>query len=611
MPRFAAATFGFTGLAALCLAGCELPDAPPPRAEDVPSAIAAPLQADNAEAAKLYRVVETYFNEYLALNPIFASSLGDHRFDERFGDFASASWMADSLGIEQESLERLAQVDPTQLQGEDLVSYEAFRRQRELNIYGYRYPSELLAISQVANWGEVLPRLAAGDAGQPFRTTADYDAFLARMDGFASWTEQVINNLRAGVSKGVVLPKVVVERTLPSLAQFAGIENPRHSIFWQPLLNLPPGPTVAERRRLVAAYDEKLRKRVFPAYRRLHEYLVREYLPKARETIAWSDLPGGSAWYAYLVRYYTSSQMTPDQVHEVGLREVTRLRANLANLQPSLAVGGDVRTLLEAMRADPKFRAAEGDAALAAYGAIGARVQAHMPELFARGIEAKPVLRAVESYRASWAPAVEYAPPGADGRRPATLYVNTRRGAPRFEMEPAFLHEAVPGHHYQRVVAQDAPNLPSFRRFANDAPYTEGWALYAETLGLELGLYAEPEARFGALVRELLHAALLVVDTGIHARGWTRARAIEYLRANSALGENEIAAVVDRCIAAPAQSLAYKAGELKILELRRRAEAALGARFDPRAFHEQVVGGGSLPLAVLEARIDRWIARGR
>ncbi|HET9694259.1 MAG TPA: DUF885 domain-containing protein, partial [Steroidobacteraceae bacterium] len=320
----------------LALVGCEFPAEPTPRPEDAPSPIAATLQASNAEAAELYRVVETYFNDYLALNPIFASELGDHRFDDRFGDYASASWMADSLGIEQEALERLAAVDPAQLRGDDRISYAAFKRQRELAVYGYRYPSELLAINQLDNWSNVFAQLGSGAGAHPFRTTRDYDNFLARMDGFVAWSEQAINNLRAGVSKGVVLPKIVVERTMPQLEAFAHLEDPRQSIFWQPLLNFPPGPSVADRRRLIQAYDEKLRESVIPAYRRLHEYLAQEYLPQARESIAWSALPSGDLWYAYLVRYHTTTELTPAQVHELGLREVARLQVGLAALQPAL-----------------------------------------------------------------------------------------------------------------------------------------------------------------------------------------------------------------------------------------------------------------------------------
>jgi len=595
---------------ALVLAGCDFAPEPPARAEEQPSKLSAPLRASNAETVELYRIVETYFDQYLALNPIYATGLGDHRFDDRFGDYASMSWIADSLGVEQESLEKLQAVDPRQLSGEDLVTYEAFKRQRELNIGGYRYPSELLAINQLDSWPNTFAQLGSGKGAHPFRTTRDYDNFLARMDGFVAWVDQAINNLRAGVGKGVVLPQVVVERTLPQLEAFGRLEDPQQSVFWQPLLNFPAGPTVADRNRLLRAYDAKLRTKVLPAYRRLHDYLAQEYLPKARTTAGWSDLPSGDLWYAYLVRYHTTTELTPDEVHELGLREVARLRANLAGLQGALGVGGEPRAVFDAMRADPRFQFREPRALLAGYESLRARVDAGLPALFQRRPKAAFEIRPVEDFRAASASAASYRPPSADGARPGIFYVNTYDlgSRPSYAMEALYLHEAVPGHHYQIALAQEAPNLPRFRRFGWDTAYGEGWALYAESLGSELGLYADPYSQFGALTMELWRAARLVVDTGLHAKGWERQRAIEYLRANTALGEADIAAEVDRYIAWPGQALAYKVGQLKILELRREAQARLGERFDLREFHEQVVGSGSLPLPVLEAKVRRWIS---
>ena len=595
---------------ALALAACDFAPEPAARAEEQPSALAAPLRAANADAARLYRVVETYFDQYLALNPIYATALGDHRFDDRFGDYASMSWMADSLGIEQESLEKLQAVDPRRLAEADLVTYEAFKRQRELNIGGFRYPSELLAINQLDSWPNTFAQLGSGRGAHPFRTTRDYDNFLSRMDGFAAWVDQAINNLRAGVSKGVVLPQVVVERTLPQLEAIGRLEDPRLSVFWQPLLNFPAGPSVADRQRLLRAYDEKLRSKVLPAYRRLHDYLAQDYLPKARTSVGWSELPSGDLWYAYLVRYHTTTELTPDQVHDLGLREVARLRANLAGLQVALGVAGEPRAVFDAMRANPRFQFSDAQQLLAGYESLRTRVDAALPALFLRRPAATFEIRPVEGFRAAAAATASYQPSSADGARPGVFYVNTYDLAsrPSYSMEAVYLHEAVPGHHYQLALAQETPNLPRFRRFGWDTAYGEGWALYAESLGSELGLYADPYSQYGALTMELWRAARLVVDTGLHAKGWERQRAIDYLRDNTALGEADIAAEVDRYIAWPGQALAYKVGQLRILELRGEAQAKLGERFDLREFHEQVVGSGSLPLPVLEAKVRRWIS---
>ncbi len=417
---------GLAVLASLLpLAGCEFPPDAPPRAEDQPSPLSAPLRAANADTARLYRVVETYFDQYLALNPVFATELGDHRFDDRFGDYASLSWMADSLGIEQEALERLQAVDAKQLTGEDLVTYEAFRRQRELNIGGYRFPSELLVIDQVGSWPVSFALLGSGQGAHPFRTTRDYDNFLLRMDGFVAWVDQAINNLRAGVDKGVVLPKVVVQKTLPQLEAFGRLEDPRQSSFWQPLLNFPPGPTVSERRRLLRVYDEKLRTRVFPAYRRLHDYLATEYLPRARDTVGWSELPSGDLWYAQRVRQQTTLDLAPDAVHDLGLREVARLQAELARLQPALGVAGDLPALLETLRSDPRFQFASAADLLRACDRLRPRVEANLARLFARKPRAIPGTRAVEDFRAAAATAASYQPPSVDGARPGVVYLNT------------------------------------------------------------------------------------------------------------------------------------------------------------------------------------------
>jgi uncharacterized protein (DUF885 family) len=597
-------------VATLALTACDFASEPSTRPEERPSALSTPLRASSAEAVELYRVIETYFDQYLALNPILASELGDHRFDDRFGDYLSMSWMADSLGIEQESLEQLTAIDPKRLAGEDLVTYVAFKRQRELGISGYRYPSELLAINSYSNWPAAFARLGSGQGAHPFRTTRDYDAFLARMDGFVVWVDQAINNLRAGVTKGVVLPQIVVERTLPQLEAFGRLEDPRQTVFWQPLLNFPAGPSVADRRRLLQAYDEKLRTKVLPAYRRLHDYLAQEYLPKARATVSWSDLPSGDLWYAYLVRYYTSTEMTPAQVHELGLREVARLRAGLVGLQGALGIAGEPRTVFDALRADPRFRFGDARSMLTGYAALHDRVDARLPALFLRRPKSTFEIRPIEDFRAASAAAASYSPQGADGRQAGVLYVNTSELAsrPSYAMDALYLGAAVPGHFYLAAIARETPSLPRVRRFGDDAAMVEGWALYAQSLGAELGLYADPYSQFGALNVELSHAAALVVDTGLHAQGWSRQRAEEYLRANTALGEADIAAAVDRYIACPGQALADKIGQLKILELRRRAEQQLGARFDLREFHEQVIGGGILPLSVLETTINHWIA---
>jgi uncharacterized protein (DUF885 family) len=593
---------------ALMLAACDRQPATSDHAKAASEA--AEIKASNETAAELIAITERYYDRYLELNPLTATAEGDHRFDAKFGDYVSLTWMADSLAMEQDALEKLQTIKPKRLSGEDLVTYEAFRYGREINVEGYRFPSELLPIEQFSNLASVFAVAGSGQGIQPFRTVQDYDNFLSRMDGFAAWADQSIANMKIGVSKGVVQPRIVVERTIPQLAaQLA--DDPKQSVFWQPILNFPAGLSVADRQRLTKAYAEKIATVVMPAYRRLHDYLETEYLPKARASIGLSELPNGASWYAYLVRYYTSTSMTPEQVHELGLAEVARIRAEMEQVKKQVGHAGDLRSFFDALRADPGFYFQEPDELLAGYEALRQRVTSALPLLFAVKPKASFEIRPVEAFRAPSEAAASYMPGSEDGKRAGVFYVNTHDLAsrPKYLMEALYLHEAEPGHHLQGAIAQEAKGLPRFRRFAYDTAYGEGWALYAESLGHDLGLYTDPYSAFGALSSEMWRAVRLVVDTGIHSKDWTREQAIDYFRANTAVGETDIAVEVDRYIAMPGQALAYKLGQLEILRLRQRAQQKLGSRFDIRAFHSLVLESGSLPLPVLESKVDRWIGK--
>ncbi len=386
-------------VATLALAACDFAPEPPTRAEEQPSALSAPLRAANADAAELYRVVETYFDQYLALNPIrrerarrppVRRSLRRLRQHELDGGFARhRAGIAREAG--RRSIRSSSQARTSSPTRRSSASANSASAATAIRANCWRSTSS-------RNWPGVFAQLGSGKGAHPFRTTRDYDNFLARMDGFVVWVDQAINNLRAGVTKGVVLPQVVVERTLPQLEAFGRLEDPRQTVFWQPLLNFPAGPSVADRRRLLQAYDEKLRTQVLPAYRRLHDYLAQEYLPKARDTVSWSDLPSGDLWYAHLVRYYTSTNMTPADVHELGLREVARLRANLVGLQGALGVAGEPRAVFDALRADPRFQFGDAQSMLAGYAALHDRVDARLPALFLRRPQATFEIRPVEGF---------------------------------------------------------------------------------------------------------------------------------------------------------------------------------------------------------------------
>jgi len=572
-----------------------------------PAASAADASPD---AQRLAAVVDSWYERWLELNPLDASAQGDHRYDARFGDYLSPTWLADSLANEQDSLEELRAVDPAGLSDSDRITFDAFKYGREIAIEGYRYPAELLPVDQLFGRPAQFAVIGAGGDVHPFVTVQDYDNFLARMDGFVAWVEQAINNMRSGAVKGVVQPRVVIERAIPQLSALA-VEDPKESVLWRPILNLPPGLSVPDRQRIVTAWERKLGEAVLPAIRRLRDYLENDYLAHTRPSVGLSALPNGAAWYAYCVRLHTTTSLTPQQVHELGLSEVARIRAAMERLKTQVGHTGDLRSLFEKLRGDPRFVASDAEALLAGYRDLKSRVASAMPRQFAIAPKADFEIRPVEAFREQSAASASYRPGSPDGKRPGVFYVNTwdLPSRPTYLMQAIYLHEAVPGHHFQVSLAQEMDELPRFRRHAEFTAYDEGWGLYAESLGRELGLYDDPYSELGALMMEVWRAVRLVVDTGLHSQGWTREQAIDYMRANTSIGRADIVAEVERYIAQPGQALAYKVGEIRIRALRRESERTLGARFDVREFHTQVLAGGSLPLPVLEEQIRRWLAR--
>ena len=590
------------GLLAVVAGGCGGRDGTGGSDPAVASAAASP------DAQRLAAVVDAWYERWLELNPLAASEQGEHRYDAQFGDYLSPTWLANSLANEQDSLEDLRAVDPAGLSDPDRITYDAFKYGREIAIEGYRYPAELLPLDQLFGRPAQFAVIGSGGDVHPFATAQDYDNFLARMDGFVAWVEQAIHNMRSGAAKGVVQPRIVIERAIPQLTALA-VDDPKDSVLWRPIVNLPAGLSIGDRQRILVSWERKLGNVVLPAIRRLRDYLENDYLAGTRPTVGLSELPNGAAWYAYCVRLHTTTALTPQQVHELGLSEVARMRAAMERLRPRVGHTGDLRSLFEKLRGDPRFVASDAEVLLGGYRDLRARVAAAMPRQFAIAPKADFEIRPVEPFREQSAASASYRPGSPDGKRPGVFYVNTwdLPSRPTYLMHAIYLHEAVPGHHFQVSLAQETVDLPRFRRHAEFTAYDEGWGLYAESLGRELGLYDDPYSELGALTMEIWRAVRLVVDTGLHSQGWTRERAIDYMRANTSIGRADIVAEVERYIARPGQALAYKVGEIRIRALRREAARALGARFDVREFHTQVLAGGSLPLPVLEARIGRWL----
>ncbi len=452
-------------------------------------------------------------------------------------------------------------------------------------------------------------QLGTGRGAQPFDTVEDYEAWLGRVEDFEAWVDQAIENMRKGIDRGVVQPRVLMKRVLPQLRSQV-VDKAEASAFYRPVKHMPDSFAQEQRRRLRRAYRKKIENVLVPAYRRLHRFVKEEYIPEARETHGLGALPNGAAWYRYRVRATTTTDLAPARIHRIGRKEVKRLQGEIRDLKRKMGFEGDLQAFFTHMKSAEKYHFESAEALLDGYRAIRRRVERNVGELFRRIPDADYEIREVEEFREESFTAAAYRAGPPDGSRPGIFYVNTHDLAsrPRWEMEALFLHEAVPGHHHQ-IALQRRLELPRFRRFGGNTAYQEGWALYAEGLGKALGLYETPADRFGRLQFELWRAIRLVVDTGLHAKGWSRKRVIGYMQENFATSESRAVAEAERYMALPAQALGYKIGERKIRRLRARAREALGDRFDLSGFHEQILGSGPLPLDLLEKKVDRWIRR--
>ena len=574
-----------------------------------PAPATAPGPAANQESSRLNDLFERYFEEYLELHPVSATYIGDNRYNDRIANDLGPEWRARWHAVNERYLAEIRRIDPATLGGEDRVSWEVFVRERSRQLEGERFPDYLLPIDQHGGLATLMPMLGSGRNAQPFATTKDYEAWLGRLGGFPVWVDQAIANMREGVQKGVVQPRVVMERLLPQLDDLL-VEKPEDSLFWSPLANFPEGVPAADRPRLEAAYRRAIAEQVLPAYRRLRDYVRDEYLPKCRTSIAWTALPDGEAWYQYYVSEHTTTDMGAQQIHDIGVAEVKRILGEMDGVRRTVGFQGDLPAFFDHLETDPRFYFTNGADLIEGFRVLKQRIDAALPKLFSVFPKADYEIREVEAYRAASAAGGSYQRPSADGSRPGIFYVNTYnlKAQPKFGMETLSLHEASPGHHFQIAIQQELTGLPKFRRFGGHyTAFVEGWALYAEYLGKELGMFTDPYQWFGRLNDEQLRAMRLVVDTGIHALGWSRDQAIQFMLDNSTLARTDVESEVDRYISWPGQALGYKIGDLRIQALRHRAEAELGTRFDVRDFHREVLSDGSVPISVLEAKIDRWV----
>ncbi len=558
------------------------------------------------EGRRLHRLFDLAWEYTLHEFPEFATYVGRPDYNDRWSDHSREAYERRNRDMEVPA-RVLATIERDRLSEADRVHHDLFKRGVEENLEGRRFEAELMPLNQM---GGVQQNVAQALAMMPAARVRDWEDRLARLEGVPRLVEQTIALLERGLEAGLTPPRITL-RDVPQQVANQIAEDPAKSPLLQAFAVFPPGVAETVRARLRQAAAKVYAGDIVPAFRRLHEYLVTTYVPRSRETIALSALPDGEAWYAFAVRQMTTTDLAAEEIHRIGLEEVRRIRGEMDAVMKGAGHTGTFEEFVAFLRTDDRFFFTRSEDLLLAYRDLCKRVDPELPKLFGTLPRLPYGVVPVPAY-AEKSQTTAYYEPGSPGAgRPGQFFANTYdlRARPKWEMEALALHEAVPGHHLQIALAQELPDMPEFRKHALYTAYVEGWGLYAESLGGELGLYTDPYAKFGQLTYEIWRAIRLVVDTGMHALGWTRDQAIAYFVANAGKTEHDIVVEIDRYIVWPAQALAYKVGEMKIRELRLHAERALGASFDVRAFHDAVLAEGALPLNVLESRLKDWIDR--
>lgn len=597
----------FSILAATLIFGCS---------SQRPRASAAPAASPHPSSAALARLFADSDRRQMALDPLGALSRGDLRHADQFGDYISPDYVAAMAGRARQDLRQLQRIDRQRLTAKEQTIYDAFQHQAEVELRkresGAAEILRQLPLDQLFGYHVNFPDMSSGQSLLPFATLADYESGLRRLDGFVTYLDRAREAMVEGIATGHTQAEFVTRKVLGQLeaALERGVDG---SPLLQPTRAFPGAIAASDQRRLTHAYRAAIGEKVMPAFERLRDFMQEQYLPASRtDAPGLSGMPDGALLYAFLIEQHTSTQLGADEIHTIGLEEVARIRAEMEKIKLEVAFDGTLQDFFAHLRTDPQFTAATPEALLQAYENVWTEIEPRMSALFSHLPDSELEIRPVPDALAATAGGAYYYPGTADGARPGVFYVNTSDLPSRtiISSETLFLHEGMPGHHLQGSLALEDGSLPPFLRFAGNTAYVEGWALYAESLGPELGLFTDPYQHFGHLDLEMLRAMRLVVDTGLHAKGWSRQQAVDYMLDNSSLTETVVRADVDRYVVWPAQALAYKLGQLSIRRLRQQAEAALEERFDLAAFHQQVLDTGALPLPILERKITRWIENG-
>jgi uncharacterized protein (DUF885 family) len=566
-------------------------------------------EAEGSDAtAALHALFDEHFERSLEMNPLRATFIGDNRYNDRLANTGSVEYREKEEALDREFLERLLAIDREQLGYRDRLSYDIFRLDREESLEGNQYPGHLQPINQFRNMMNYFVQLGSGASAQPFKTVEDYENFLSRADDFVVNVDQMIANMKQGMQEGIVQPRILMEKVIPQLESQI-VDDVSESAFYKPVAKMPEDFSDADRDRLAAAFEDKIATAIIPAYVRMKNFIGDEYLSAARDTVGLYALPDGRDWYAYSVRTITTTDLTPDEIHQIGLDEVARIHGEMQGVMDEVGFDGTLEEFFEFVNTDPQFFFDEPEQLIQGYRDMAGYINKLAENLFEIFPKTGFEVRRVEPFREQSASGGSYMAGTPDGSRPGIFYANAYdlSARPSWAMESLYLHEAIPGHHFQIMIQRENEDLPRFRRFGRVTAFSEGWGLYAESLGREIGVYTDPYQYFGGLNAELWRSIRLVVDTGIHAKGWTRQQVLDYMYANSAVAEARAVSEAERFMAWPGQALAYKVGQLKIRQIRDDAEARLGARFDVRAFHTEVLKDGAMPLSMLEAKVDRWV----
>ncbi|MBC7514806.1 MAG: DUF885 domain-containing protein [Herminiimonas sp.] len=573
----------------------------------VPAATADP--STGTAAAHLASLADYFYEAQVRLDPLGATYSGDNRFNDQLTITIAPAEREKSFALQNEVLQKLGQIDRSALATRDALTYDVLQYTLRDTLAFEKHADHLLPMNHMSSLPVDLANLAGGQSAQPLVTVTDHEAFLRRLGRMPDWIDQAIINMREGMRRNIVQPRALIVSTLPQLKKLVSATTD-DNVFYAPARHLADAMPAVQRLRLATAYRNLIETQLQPSLRRLVAFTENEYLPACRTSAGWGALPDGALWYQAWIRSQTTTDMTPSQIHALGLQEVARIQAEIAKVGRQLGYAGGAAGLTAWSASQSRFTPFKTDEeVLAAYRGIDNRIRSRLPALFGRLPRAALEIRPEPELTKATASA-HYGVPAIDGSRPGIFWA-VIQDPKRYEtigMTSLFIHEGQPGHHFQLALQQEL-DLPKFRKFGGNNAYIEGWALYAETLGRELGLYEDPVAYLGHLEADLHRAVRLVVDTGLHAKGWTREQTMQYMQATQGLTEAEARQSTERYMAWPGQALGYKIGALKIAELRQRAGVTLGAKFSLPAFHDAILEEAALPLSVLDARIDRWIGQ--